>query len=616
MTSFKKQQRLELTWFNKDKALIPTENGKYGYSWVSPQDPRYCQTRPLVLGKIVEGVQAPKRDDAAYSVRADLEPTTGNLLINGESGDVLEALTRVPELADEYLGKVKLCYIDPPFNTAGTFTHYEDNLEHSIWLTMMRDRLLHIKKLLAEDGSIWVHLDDSENHRMRVLLDEVFGAANYVAEVAWQKADGPENRSVFTQSHDFIHVYAKSYASFKASRNLLPRTAAQDSVYKNPDSDPRGLWYPGDFTAQAGRGTALQFYTLTTPAGLSFDPPPGSCWRYTEERYRELLADNRVSFGPRGTSRPVLKRFMSETMQGRVPESWWSNDQVGHNRGAKNEIKALFPGVNPFDTPKPERLLERVVQIGSNPGDIVLDVFAGSGTTAAVAHKMGRRWVTCELRESNFSQFALPRLTKVVRGEDPGGITTTTGERVDATKEGLPEGLSPEEAQKLTSLLNKAIKGDDALKKSADVARVKARIKTKNSGDVINWRGGGSFRIAYLAPECFDYDSELGLVTLTPAALEGDNLERSVAAHLNFHLTSEHPVFTGVRGRTRLLVLRSAATPDFVAEIASHLGDDEKLVIAATAVDPGTAQALRKTRKGSRALHIPLDLFRGDEIED
>ena len=160
------QQRLQLTWYNKDKALIPTETGKYGYRWVEPSDPRYCETHTLVMDEYIQGKQAPKSDDYQYSEYADLEPQTDNLLVHGESGDVLEALTRVPELAEKYVGNVKLVYIDPPFNTAQTFSSYEDNLEHSIWLTMMRDRLLHLKRLLSDDGSIWVHLDTVENHRM------------------------------------------------------------------------------------------------------------------------------------------------------------------------------------------------------------------------------------------------------------------------------------------------------------------------------------------------------------------------------------------------------------------------------------------------------------------
>ena len=200
-------QRLELTWFNKDKALIPAERGRYGYAWVDPRDPRYCEVHTLIETETVKGTQTDKVDGVAYSDRADFTPTTDNLLINGESGDVLEALTSVPELAGKYVGKVKLCYIDPPFNTEKAFTHYEDNLEHSVWLTMMRDRLVHIRKLLADDGSIWVHLDYSESHRMRSLLDEVFGPGNFIAEIAWEKKDSPKMDDLgISITHDVILV--------------------------------------------------------------------------------------------------------------------------------------------------------------------------------------------------------------------------------------------------------------------------------------------------------------------------------------------------------------------------------------------------------------------------
>ncbi|MGQ4574948.1 site-specific DNA-methyltransferase [Dermabacteraceae bacterium P7006] len=607
----RKPQRLELTWYNKDMALIPTEEGKYGYTWVDPSDPRYCETHTLVMDEYIEGQQAPKEEGRTYSERADLEPTTDNLLIHGESGDVLEALTRVPELAEKYVGKVKLTYIDPPFNTAQTFASYEDNLEHSVWLTMMRDRLLHMKKLLRPDGSIWVHLDMAELHRMRLLLDEVFGSANFVAEIAWRKTYSPENRSIITQSHDIILVFAKNIEQFTKSRHLMPRTAAQNAAYKNPDNDPRGPWKPGDFTAQAGHGTAKQFYTLVTPAGNRFDPPPGRCWVYTEARYQELLADNRVFFGRDGQGRPNIKRFLSEVVQGRVPDSWWDYTEVGHSQDAKREIQALFPGVTPFSTPKPERLLERVIHIGSNPGDIVLDVFAGSGTTAAVVHKMGRRWVTCELLEDTYNRFTKARLTKVVKGEDPGGITTSSAERVAAEGVDLPEGVSPEDAQKLTSLLNKVLKDNEELKKDKTIKQVKALVKTVKTPEVINWRGGGGFQVAHLGPQCFDYSESLGHVILTDAAT-GEALVESVVANLGFELL--HPeddyVFDGRKGRTLLKVHEGVADTNLVDDLVAHLGEGELLVLAATGVEDGVRQYLRRARKGSRIVHVPDDVFR------
>lgn len=601
-------QILELTWSNKDLALIPTETGRYGYTWVSPSDPRYCETHTLQFTDQVTGSQAPKQDGVTYSERADLTPTDDNLLILGESGDVLEALTRVPELADKYAGQVKCIYIDPPFNTAQTFTHYEDNLQHSIWLTMMRDRLQHMRTLLSEDGSIWVHLDEVESHRMRVLLDETFGPDNFVAKIAWQKQYGPDNRSVFTQTDDSIFVYSRNYERFKQSRNYLPRSKDQDALYKNPDNDPRGPWKSGDFTAQGGRGTTTQFYTLTTPAGNTYDPPAGRCWLYTQPRYEELVADNRVWFGVNGEGRPAFKRFKSEVMGGRVPETWWTYQEVGHNQDAKKEVKLLFPGHEPFGTPKPERLLERVIHIATNPGDIVLDVFAGSGTTAAVAQKMGRRWVTCELRDDTFTHFTRPRLEKVVRGDDPGGITSTKGQRIPAEGTELPEGMSAEDAQKFTSLLNKLIRDDADLKKSTQIKTLKEMSKTTKDTDTINWRGGGGFSVARLSPACFDLDEKHGLLLLTEAA-RGENLINSVAANLNFHRTTNDPVFHGIRGRMRLVVVEGTLVTARVDELLAELGDNELLTIAATEPVAEIRSHLRQVKRGCRLIHIPHDIF-------
>lgn len=606
-------QRLQLTWYNKDKALIPTETGKYGYTWVDPSDPRYCETHTLVLDDYVQGTQTPKSDEFEYSERADLEPQDDNLLILGESGDVLEALTRVPELAEKYVGKVKLIYIDPPFNTAQTFAHYEDNLEHSIWLTMMRDRLLHMKKLLSDDGSIWVHLDTAENHRMRLLMDEVFGPAQFVSEIGWRKTYSPENRSVITQSHDIILVYAKHLDAFANARNLLSRSDAQNAVYKNPDNDPRGRWRSDNFTAQfnpAENPRESQRYTLTTPSGRQFEPPAGACWRYTKPRYLELLADNRVYFGKDGQGRPNLKRFLSEVVQGRVPDSWWNHADVGHSQDAKREIQALFPGFQPFSTPKPERLLERIIHIASNPGDIVLDCFAGSGTTAAVAQKMGRRWVTCELLESTFNTFTRPRLEKVVNDQDPGGVTRTKGERVAVDDVELPEGMSPDEAAKFTSALNKLIKDNPALKASADVKALKAAAKTRRTKDVINWRGGGGFQVAHLSPACFDYDPDLGRVMLTAAAT-GQTLIESVAANLGFSLlhADDDYVFDARRGNALLKVVEGVATVEIVDQLVAHLEPGETIVLAATTVMDGVRQHLRRSVKGSRVVALPDDVF-------
>lgn len=285
------KQRLELTWYNKDQALIPTEQGKYGYTWVDPTDPRYCQTHFLEYGDVVRGKQKPKEEGRTYSERADFTPTDDNLLILGESGDVLETLTRVPELTDKYVGQVKCIYIDPPFNTAQTFANYEDNLEHSVWLTMMRDRLLHLKKLLSNDGSIWVHLDDVENHRMRLLMDEVFGAENFVAEVVWQKTYSPRNDSKGIPAvTDVILVYSKG----RFVPNRLARTAEMNSRYKNPDLDRNGPWKSGDTTApgnMSGQKQHPSVFAVQHPiTGEFIYPSYGRMWCFGQERLLESLS--------------------------------------------------------------------------------------------------------------------------------------------------------------------------------------------------------------------------------------------------------------------------------------------------------------------------------------
>lgn len=652
-----KNRRLELTWYNKDKALIPTENGKYGYTWVEPRDPRYCETHTLSVTDSVFGSQTPKEEGTTYSERADLEPQDDNLLILGESGDVLEALARVPELRDEYLGKVKCVYIDPPFNTAQTFANYEDNLEHSVWLTMMRDRLLHLRDLLSEDGSIWVHLDHVENHRMRILLDEVFGSNNFQAEVVWQKADSGRNDVAgFSVDQDVILVYGKSR---EVSLNRMPRTAENNARFSNPDGDEKGIWFSDNRSAPGAETHLGMVYGVEHPiTGELFFPARGACWRLGFDRmmaslreygdYEEVApdlllreeksgvpaqlfdgqtGDLRLRGGVTDDSARIAREridagnwpefFVTETSFGRKsyppkhgqpPRTWWSNDLVGHNRGAKSEIKALFPGANAFATPKPERLLERIIHIATNPGDIVLDVFAGSGTTAAVAQKMGRRWVTCELVEDTFDRFTRPRLEKVVNGEDMGGISTTKGERVDDTENGLPEGMTAEDAQKFTSLLNKIIKDHDDLKKSADVKAIKALSKTVKTKDTVNWRGGGGFTVARLAPSCYDCDPEMGYTSLTPAAT-GETLIASVAANLGFYLTPEDPRFDGRRNNQHLAVVEGVLTEQKVGDLMTFLPEGHSILFAATMLDEGIRDVIRSYKNGSRTVHIPLDLF-------
>lgn len=271
----------------------------------------------------------------------------------------------------------------------------------------------------------------------------------------------------------------------------------------------------------------------------------------------------------------------------------------------------MFPGKTPFSTPKPEALLKRIIHIGSKPGDIVLDCFAGSGTTAAVAQKMGRRWVTCELLDSTFRDFTLPRLEKVVDGTDEGGISRSEGERFDDSPDGLPDGLTPSDANQFTSWLNKLISDDDALKKSSDVKRLKQLAKTKKSKMLVNWRGGGGFQVAHLSKECFDFDDSLGRVLLTGAAT-GQMLVKSIAANLGFKMILDERTspFDARRGDTYLKVVEGIVDERTIDSIVGKLGEGEKIVIAGTMVMDGAREHLRKACKGSRVVAVPDDVFR------
>lgn len=607
------KQRLELTWYNKDQALIPAETGKYGYTWVDPSDPRYCETHTLVMDEYVQGFRAAKSDEFIYSDRADFEPQDDNLLILGESGDVLEALTRVPELADKYVGQVKLVYIDPPFNTAQTFVSYEDNLEHSIWLTMMRDRLLHLKKLLSVDGSIWVHLDDAEMHRMRLLMDEIFGPQNFVATIVWNRVDNATSRASDTivPSHDFILVYRKSgaFVPIEAITKEIP------SHYNKVDAE--GRFYCNRSLRKAGAAARRvdrpsMWFPITAPDGeevwpIRADGSEGR-WQWGAEKAVRDYEKLDWMMTDRGIE-PFIRIYYEEGAT--LPnQTWWPYSEVGSNRVSKIELGQIFPNLDLFATPKPERLLERIIAIGSVPGDIVLDVFAGSGTTAAVAQKMGRRWVTCELLESTFNTFTRPRLEKVINDQDPGGVTRTKGERVAGDDVDLPEGVSPDDAAKFTTVLNKLIADDPDVKKSALVKQLKAASKTKRTKEVVNWRGGGGFQVAHLSPACFDYDEKLDRVLLTEAA-HGQVLIESVAANLGFELldVADDYIFEGQRGKTLLKVIDGLATIDLVDSLVAELQPDETIVLAATSVMDGVRQYLRKARKGSRVVAVPDEIF-------
>lgn len=578
--------RLELVWPGKDQFLL-TPSGDDGKPvWVDRDHPAAHEVRLTEF-------------TGAHGHVNDTDPYADNLVFTGDSLDVLRVLCEVPEYRQHYRGKVRQIYIDPPFNTGVTFQHYDDWMEHSTWLSFMRDRLQLMQELLAPDGSIWVHLDDAEAHRMRCLMDETFGMNNFVAEVVWQKADSPRSDSAgLSVSHDSLLVYRRSAAW---APNRLARLKSTDDTFGNRDGDPIP-WRKKDPTAPGAATHQGMVYAVQHPiSGHLVYPGIGRHWameqswmlselsRYARYELREIddsqeraricgIDPGRVRdgvqalmlaepvetasaraqavydagnwptvylTGPGGSRGFQRKQHISDT--GRVPETWWPHEDVGHNRSAKNEVKALFAGILPFATPKPERLLQKVLHIGSNPGDIVVDVFGGSGTTAAVAQKMGRRWITCEVVPETVTTFITPRLLKVVQGDDQGGITKDVG-----------------------------------------------------------WGGGGGFRTVKVGPTIYEV-TPVG-VMLADWATNG-KFARAVAGQLGFTFQPETAPLCGVRGRMRLAVLDGAVGPEEVREIVGALGEGERVTIVAKVILPGAEETLADASRGSKIRKAPRDLL-------
>lgn len=409
-------------------------------------------------------------------------------------------------------------------NTGNAFEHYDDGVEHSIWLNLMKPRLELLKRLLRDDGSIWISIDDDECHYLKVLCDEIFERSNFVNSVIWHKKHTRSNDAKWlSDNHDFILVYAKNKVNW--IRNLLPRSEETDSSYTNIDNDPRGSWASGPCHAKTPNPKDI--YEITTPSGRKLFPPAGTSWRFSKERFKELIKENRIYFGTSGKNVPRYKRFLNEVQEGLVPLTIWFKDEVGDNQEAKSEVKQFNPN-EVFSTPKPERLIQRIITIGSDEGDTILDSFLGSGTTAAVAQKMNRKWIGIELGE-HCHTHCIPRLQKVINGEDNGGITES-----------------------------------------------------------VNWKGGGGFKYYYLAPSLLNQDEHGNWII--SKEYNAQMLAAALAKNNGFRFQPDESIYWKQGQSTEkdfIFTTTSFLTVEHIDKIHDQMGEDESLLICCKSYSKG-----------------------------
>ena len=484
------KQKLELTWVGKN-------NPEYNVSNVEP--------------RILE--ENPELSNTAN------DPNTENMIIHGDNLLALKALL------PEYEGKVKCVYIDPPYNTGNAFEQYDDSVEHSIWLSLIKPRLELLKSLLdPENGSIWISIDDDETHYLKVLCDEVFGRDNFVANVIWEKKFSPQNDAKWlSDMHDHILVYAKNKSTWRPF--LLPRTAEMDQRFKNPDNDPRGLWSSSDLSVKTY--SATYDYPITTPSGKIISPTKGRCWRTSSENFNRLVSENRIWFGEKGDGVPRLKRFLTDVKDGLTPGTIWYHEDVGHNQEARQEAKIIFED-DAFATPKPERLLKRVCDLATKPGDLILDSFLGSATTAAVAQKMGRKYIGIE--------------------------------------------MGPHAYTHCKRRLDMVIKGKDGLRLS----------------ETLDWKGGGAYKFYELAPS-FIVKDEFGNAVIDDF-YNDSKLIKAVCKLMNFTYKPSQTEYWkhGIgQGKNYLYVTTQLLTSGMVQQIAQRLNTGESLIICPKKFEPG-----------------------------
>ena len=482
------KQKLELIWIGKN-------NPEYDISNIEP--------------RILE-----ERIDFSYG-----DQNTENKIIHGDN------LLALKSLLPEYESKIKCIYIDPPYNTGNAFEHYDDSVEHSTWLSLLKPRLELLKVLLSEDGSIWISIDDDESHYLKVMCDEIFGRNNFICNVIWEKKYSPANDSKWlSDSHDHILVYAKCKETWRP--NLLPRTAEMNARYKNPDNDPRGLWKSGDVLVKTFSPSGV-FPIVNPNTGKEYFPPKGSCYRFSKESADRYLDDNRFYFGKDGNGSPQLKRFLSEVQNGVVTKTIWFRTEVGDNQDAKKEVREF--GETVFATPKPERLIQRILFLATNPNDIVLDSFLGSGTTAAVAHKMNRNWIGIEMGEHAYTHCKV-RIDRVIDGSDIGGITNE-----------------------------------------------------------VQWKGGGGYKFFELAPSFIIID-EFGNPVIDISYYNDKKLIQAMCKLTNYTYSpsqTEYWKHGKGQGNNSIYVTTQLLTVAIVQQIASHLKDNETLLICPKKYEPG-----------------------------
>lgn len=476
---------------------------KLELSWIGKDNCPHLEPRILLEGS-----------DKSYSVKKSLttEDIFENILVFGDNLLALKALEK------DFCGKVKCIFIDPPYNTGSAFEHYDDGVEHSIWLSLMRDRLVILKNLLSSDGSLWITIDDNEAHYLKVLCDEIFGRNNFVANCIWQKKYTVANDAKWlSENHDHILIYAANKDIWRPNR--LERSAEMDARYRNPDNHPKGPWKATPLHAKSGSEKGKGF-VFVFKNGVTWSPPSGTFPRFSEETLRQLDEKKEIWFGADGTAIPSRKTFLSELKSSGPPApTVWLHSEVGNNHEARDEVKTFNPN-DPFGTPKPEKLLKRILELATNPGDLVLDSFAGSGTSGAVAHKMGRRWIMVELGEHCHTHI-IPRLQKVCDGTDQGGISKA-----------------------------------------------------------VNWEGGGGFKYYYMAPSLLKkdrYDQWVINEEYNPTMLAA-----AMAKHESFHYFPDD-IYYWKQGQSSekdyIFTTTAHLTPEHLDRIHEEMQLDESLLI-------------------------------------